>query len=150
MSVWNNTSRGGWLSKFELRKRQRWTPGGPWDTREKAEEAEASYRARLKQMKTIAEERHEKAACSPHTVYRYYAGDELLYVGLTGTAFRRTSEHRKDAGWWPEVTRAEFDHFDGYKAAAEAEARQIRELLPIHNRRGNPNATGRVRSEGVR
>jgi hypothetical protein len=131
----------GWVSKFVLRHRQRWTPGGPWETREAAQEAEATYRRRLKRMSAVAQDRRANAEQEPHTVYRYYAGDELLYVGLTGTAFRRTSEHRKDREWWPLVTRAEFDHFEGYTAAAAHEARLIRELLPRFNQRGKPSST---------
>lgn len=134
MSVFCIEGRG-WVSKFVLRGRQRWRSGGPWATREE------TYRKRLMQMQVVAQERRAGAATNPHTVYRYYSGDELLYVGLTGTAFRRTSEHRKDREWWPLVTRAEFEHFDGYEAAAAHEAQLIRELLPRFNRRGNPAAT---------
>ena len=34
--------RGKWVSKFQQGGRQRWTPGGPWETRRQAEEADAA------------------------------------------------------------------------------------------------------------
>lgn len=36
-----------WVSKFQLRGRQHWTPDGPWKTRSAAEAAERRYRDRL-------------------------------------------------------------------------------------------------------
>jgi integrase len=36
-----------WVSKFQLRGEQRWTPGGPWETKRQAQEAERRYRDRL-------------------------------------------------------------------------------------------------------
>jgi len=37
----------GWVSEFQFRGRQRWTPGGPWETKRQAQEAERRYRDRL-------------------------------------------------------------------------------------------------------
>jgi integrase len=37
----------GWVSKFQYRKKQHWTPGGPWQTKRQAQEAERRYRDRL-------------------------------------------------------------------------------------------------------
>lgn len=38
---------GGYVSKFQLDGQQRWTPGGPWQTKRQAHEAEQRYRDRL-------------------------------------------------------------------------------------------------------
>ena len=40
--------RGGYISKFQHRGKQHWTPGGPW----KAQEAERRYRDRLAARRT--------------------------------------------------------------------------------------------------
>lgn len=48
MTVWRDKRRGGWVSKFELGGKQVWTPGGPWDTKARAKNAEEHHRARLK------------------------------------------------------------------------------------------------------
>lgn len=37
----------GWVSKFQLGGKQRWTPDGPWKTKRQAQEAERRYRDRL-------------------------------------------------------------------------------------------------------
>jgi integrase len=42
----------GWVSKFQLRGRQRWTPGGPWETKRQAQEAERRYRDCLEAHRT--------------------------------------------------------------------------------------------------
>jgi integrase len=42
----------GWVSKFQYRGRQHWTPGGPWATKAQAREAERRYRDRLAARRT--------------------------------------------------------------------------------------------------
>lgn len=44
--------RGGWCSKFELDRKQIWTPGGPWKTKTQATTAERHHRERLKARRT--------------------------------------------------------------------------------------------------
>lgn len=39
---------GEWVSKFQYRKKPRWTPGSPWPSEEMAKAAEDQYRAKLK------------------------------------------------------------------------------------------------------
>jgi integrase len=46
MSVFRRGDR--WVSKFQHRGKQRWTPGGPWETKRQAQEAERRYRDHLK------------------------------------------------------------------------------------------------------
>lgn len=48
MTVWLDKKRGGWLSKFELDGKQRWTPGGPWKRKTEARAAEDRHRDKLK------------------------------------------------------------------------------------------------------
>jgi integrase len=40
--------RGGWIAKFQMDGKQRWVPGGPWESKRQAQEAERRYRDRLK------------------------------------------------------------------------------------------------------
>ena len=39
---------GSWVSKFQLNGKQFWTPGGPWETKRQAQEAERRHRDRLR------------------------------------------------------------------------------------------------------
>lgn len=39
--------RSGWVAKFQLRGKQHWVPGGPWQTKRQAQEAERRCRDRL-------------------------------------------------------------------------------------------------------
>ena len=41
-----------WVSKFQYRGRQHWTPDGPWRSKSEAQEAERRYRHRLKARRT--------------------------------------------------------------------------------------------------
>src|SRR5688572_17922339 len=50
MSVFLRGKR--YVSKFQYRGRQHWTPGGPWATRRQGEEAERRYRDRLDARRT--------------------------------------------------------------------------------------------------
>ncbi len=44
--------RGDWVAKFQLRGKQHWVPGGPWQTKRQAEEAERRCRDRLEARRT--------------------------------------------------------------------------------------------------
>ncbi len=48
MTVWLDKKRGGWLAKFELAGRQHWVPGGPWETKTQARNAETHHRDKLR------------------------------------------------------------------------------------------------------
>ena len=41
-----------WVSKFQHRGRQQWTPGSPWPTKRQAQEAERRYKDRLEARRT--------------------------------------------------------------------------------------------------
>lgn len=48
MSVFKRDKGGkGWVSKFQVDGQQHWTPGGPWQTKRQAQEAEQRHRDRL-------------------------------------------------------------------------------------------------------
>lgn len=52
MSVWHDKRRSGYVSKFQLRGKQHWTPDGPWETKRQAQEAERRYRDQLEARRT--------------------------------------------------------------------------------------------------
>lgn len=52
MSAWYDKRRDGYVSKFQLKGKQHWTPGGPWKTKTQAETAERQYRDRLEARRT--------------------------------------------------------------------------------------------------
>ncbi|MGW7617381.1 hypothetical protein ACWGLG_16245 [Streptomyces antimycoticus] len=58
---------------------------------------------------------------------------DLLYVGISGTPFRRWVEHSVDKGWWPEVTDCSVEWFESRPAALLAEAAAIRTEHPTYN-----------------
>jgi hypothetical protein len=67
------------------------------------------------------------------TVYRFFNEDEIVYVGITGSGMRRLDQHRRLREWWPEVTRAEFEHMDTREEAERRERDLIAELKPRGN-----------------
>jgi GIY-YIG catalytic domain-containing protein len=68
------------------------------------------------------------------TVYRFFDVDgDLLYVGITGRGKKRTSQHAADKRWWPQVASATFSHYPSRAAAADAEAKAIRDEHPLYN-----------------
>ncbi len=90
------------------------------------------------------------------TVYRHYAGDVLLYVGITSNMRNRTSLHRVKSPWFSEVNRTEVEVFPDHGAALREETRLIEALGPLHNkgtqvRPGRPvNSNGPARTEVVK
>lgn len=70
----------------------------------------------------------------PVNVYRLYnANDELLYVG-SGRMFERIYNHSISTQWFKQVVKAEIEHFATRDEARMAEACQIRDLNPKHNK----------------
>lgn len=75
-----------------------------------------------------------KPASEPTSVYRLFdADDRLLYVGITNRGFHRLHQHSKDKAWWPQVTRATFEHLPNRDAALQCEATAITREKPVHN-----------------
>ena len=68
----------------------------------------------------------------PTAVYRLYAGDVLLYVGVTNSLKTRFARHAKNA-WWQQVTRKTIAWYGERYEALDAEAIAIRDEHPVHN-----------------
>lgn len=75
------------------------------------------------------------------TLYRFYGGRRLLYVGITDNVSTRFTDHAKKA-WWSEVTNIAFTTYADRAAALEAEVEAIRQERPAYNVAG----TGRSRA----
>jgi hypothetical protein len=142
MSQFRRKGSNGWVAKFIQDGTQHWVPGGPWATKEEAAEAERKLRQSLADGKDQGskwarwrdeERRKAERIGRPHSVYRFFAGDELIYVGITSGGIRRLGQHQIRKEWWPQVTHATFAHFtNGLDADAE-ETRLIEKYRPKYN-----------------
>lgn len=71
----------------------------------------------------------------PTDLYRYYDVDgRLLYVGISFSAFARAERHRRKAEWWGRAVTMKIEHHESRETALVAEARAIRNEMPIHNK----------------
>ncbi len=67
-------------------------------------------------------------------VYRCYSTDgTLLYVGVSGDALRRFSEHGETKAWFPEVASIALEHYPTREAAKAREKGLIHALTPRYN-----------------
>lgn len=69
-------------------------------------------------------------------LYRFYdAGGRLLYVGISLSTVQRMMQHCDTQPWWPQVTRAEFEHLTttNRREAERAERRAVIVERPVHN-----------------
>jgi predicted GIY-YIG superfamily endonuclease len=73
------------------------------------------------------------------TVYRAYANDDLMYVGVTRNFHDRRIAHRRASPWYGQVTRWVLETFQGEADALEAEARTIARESPAANIHYNNN-----------
>jgi hypothetical protein len=69
-------------------------------------------------------------------VYRCWADDELLYVGISSNLLGRLGSHSASQPWWPDVTDVEWDVFDSFADASYVEHLQIVTYRPSRNRVG--------------
>jgi hypothetical protein len=69
-------------------------------------------------------------------VYRCWADDELLYVGMSGNLFGRLGHHAVGKPWWPDVTDVDWDVFDSWTDASFTERWMITTYGPVHNLAG--------------
>lgn len=67
------------------------------------------------------------------TLYRFWSGDELLYIGITADAYARWRDHAISKRWWRDIDRVTVQHFDSRAAAMEAERAAIIAERPTHN-----------------
>jgi hypothetical protein len=88
----------------------------------------------------------------PTTLYRFYHGPRLLYVGITGNVRHRVNQHSGEKPWWQETTYATMEHFDCREDAAWAEKKAIEDEHPryniVHNR-SRPWYRGRTRGRNT-
>lgn len=77
------------------------------------------------------------------TLYRFWRGKTLLYVGVSVNAYERASQHKRTAGWWDEADSVTFEHFHTREAVLDAERVAIRNECPkyniVHNRSTKPS-----------
>jgi predicted GIY-YIG superfamily endonuclease len=69
----------------------------------------------------------------PHTLYRFYAGDTLLYVGITANVGARWFQHSTSKKWWAEVTHTSVTHYPGRTEALDSEREAIINEKPLYN-----------------
>lgn len=68
-----------------------------------------------------------------HTLYRFWDGEVLLYVGISVEAYKRASRHRRLSSWWPKATSVTFEPQPNREAALAAEKFAIQNERPIYN-----------------
>lgn len=73
---------------------------------------------------------------APHTLYRFWEGGNLLYIGISINAYTRTKGHQSTAGWWPEATSVTFEKYPNRAAVLVAEREAIRAEQPKYNVQG--------------
>lgn len=67
-------------------------------------------------------------------LYRHFSqSGELLYVGISISAARRTGEHCKGSPWFQDVARIEIEWFASRGLALDAESVAIASEHPRHN-----------------
>lgn len=67
-------------------------------------------------------------------LYRFFnAGDELLYVGITGDPRSRWAQHAAEKSWWPDVARHTVQWLPSREEAEAAELAAIQGEGPLHN-----------------
>lgn len=75
-----------------------------------------------------------------NTLYRFYAADQLLYVGITVNPGRRLEKHRALQPWWADVARIEMEQHPDQATLRAAEREAIKTEKPLHNIRMNAPA----------
>lgn len=84
-------------------------------------------------------------------LYRFFGGDELLYIGVTGWIPERWQRHKNAATWWPLVTSVKVEPFPKMHLALAAERVAIRDESPRSNIRSlhHPLMEESVNAHGV-
>jgi hypothetical protein len=76
-------------------------------------------------------------------LYRHFADDVLLYVGISKDPVRRLfGGHRTAASWYNRITRVEIETFPTRAAALEAERYAIADEEPVFNIRRSRRPIG--------
>lgn len=66
-------------------------------------------------------------------LYRLWADEVLLYVGVTGDVYTRWTQHRRRQPWGDEVTHVSAQRFAYLDLALDAERAAVLIERPLHN-----------------
>lgn len=66
-------------------------------------------------------------------LYRLWADEALLYVGVTGNVYRRLLQHRRRQPWGHDITHVSAQRFAYLDLALEAERVAVLAERPLHN-----------------
>lgn len=67
-----------------------------------------------------------------HTLYHFWGGGELLYIGITCNVATRMRTH-KQRDWWLDVDTITLEHYDTREDVRAAEIRAVYNEQPSHN-----------------
>lgn len=74
---------------------------------------------------------------APTDLYRYFDADaQLIYVGISISAFMRAKAHRNASGWWRHAVAMTIVRYPSREAAIAAELEAIRAEKPKYNLQG--------------
>jgi hypothetical protein len=82
------------------------------------------------------------------TLYRYWQGDDLLYVGIAANAYSRAAQHSETARWWPEASHVTFEKYASREEVLIAEKMAIKREHPQYNITHNTGARSPERLYG--
>lgn len=83
-------------------------------------------------------------------VYHAWHGDELLYIGVSGTPLTRLGTHAAHAPWWSQVDRLTVHEHPTRLQAAYCERRSIASKKPRYNGARTPALNNRLPNFTVR
>ena len=70
---------------------------------------------------------------SEQTLYRFWAADELLYIGISVDAFKRAKQHSRAAAWWGEADKVTFQKYPNRRSVSLAESAAVKAEHPKYN-----------------
>ena len=67
-------------------------------------------------------------------LYRHFnSNNELLYVGISLSAFNRLSQHKESSKWFEEISNVTIQSFDNREDALKSERIAVQEENPKYN-----------------
>ena len=82
---------------------------------------------------TAGSRRARQNAARPHFVYKLWAKDRCLYVGMTVNLGGRLAQHQRTQSWWKSVTDVEAALYFDRDEARRMEDEAILRHQPRHN-----------------
>lgn len=67
-------------------------------------------------------------------LYRLWAGNELLYVGISKSYLKRLGEHMEEQPWADEITNVTCEVYATRQQAIDAEKKAVENEYPKHNK----------------